>query len=121
MGLGTSSGVVIVAFNNETDADAVMSAFESADVLGTQDARTFSVEVDANEVVNEVLECPVGLIQAVGATLTTDSASASVEYAGLPATVNDSFSCGDVIEIRLSQRQSGDAVTYALTMRVIPG
>ncbi len=129
-----SQGTVIVAFRNATNVPVTFLAWRSADTVDlTRDSRNFSVEVQAGEVGNEVLDCPVGIISpgslsatyapdTVGATITTTGAA--VAYGGTMLVSGQAFSCGDVIEIRVSPGTStGEdaAAQYVITVRVIPG
>jgi len=127
-------GTIIVAFRNATNVPVTFHAWRSADTADlTRDSRNFSVEVQAGEVGNEVLDCPVGIISpgslsatytpdSVGATIT--STAADVPYAGPPLVSGQAFSCGDVVEIRISPGTGGGedtAAQYVISVRVIPG
>jgi hypothetical protein len=130
-------GTVIVAFNNTTRYPATFFAYQSADATDlTRSSRNFSADIAAGKVGNEVLDCPVGLISpgslssafavdTVAATLGgvagSTAADAIVGYAGNPVISGSGFSCGDVIEIRLSGGGTVEAPTFAITVRVIPG
>jgi hypothetical protein len=126
-------GVVIVAFDNTTRYPAQFFAFESlrADDL-TQSSRNFSAEVPAGQVQNEVLDCPVGLIipGSMGDNFAYDSTAVIVTgpdfaeikpYNGPPLLSGSSYSCGDLVEIRLSPPPGGGEQGFVVTVRVIPG
>jgi hypothetical protein len=130
-------GTVIVAFNNTTRYPATFFAYQSADATDlTRSSRNFSADIAAGKVGNEVLDCPVGLIApgsldstfnpaGVAASLAGVAGStvalAEVAYFGNSVISGSSFSCGDVIEIRLSAGGTTEAPTFAITVRVIPG
>ena len=130
-------GTVIVAFNNTTRYPATFFAYESADAVNlARSSRNFSADIAAGKVGNEVLECPVGLISpgSLSSTFTVDGVAASVAgvagttgvlatvgYTGNPVISGSSFSCGDVIEIRLSAGGTTEAPTFVISVRVIPG
>lgn len=132
--LTRNPGDVIVAFVNDSGTGAEFFAFSAQDATDlTKGARNFSAFVEAGDVANEVLDCPVGYISpgtlgadfsidTVGAILsatdTTDTTAASVDYAAPGVVVESSFECGDVIEIRLGMTAGG---ALQLRMRVIPG
>lgn len=134
LGIGGSQGVTIVAFNNETQYPATMYAYFSTSAADlTSGAKNFSAQVAGGEVVNEVLECPVGRIgpgelsDAEGgvntraATVTTDAGRVDVLFEG-PAVVSPAISCGDVVEIRLIE--TGIALdqegAFRVVVKVIP-
>lgn len=128
-------GTVIVAFNNQTQFPADFFAFESVDARDlTRSSRNFSVHVDPNQVRNEVIDCPVGLISpgSLGATfaistqavdvLAAGGAAAQVAYAGQPLENGTAFVCGDIIEIRLVAAAGGTQQqnqAYQLIVQVI--
>ena len=126
-------GVVIVAFNNTTRYPAQFFAFESLDADDlTQSSRNFSAEVAAGQVQNEVLDCPVGLIApgSLGDNFAYDSTAVVVTgpdfaeikpYNGPPLLSGSSFSCGDLVEIRVSATGAGAGERFAVTVRVVPG
>ncbi len=109
-----SQGTVLVAFRNNTRFPATFSAFKATDASDySRGGRNFSVPVAANDVGNEVLECPVGVISpgALGlgfafdgtaaVTIETDTGVQTVAYAGDPLVAGQAFTCGDVVELRL--------------------
>jgi hypothetical protein len=133
-----SQGTVIVAFRNATSFPATFNAFEaevrSADAadLAVGDARNFSLEVDANGIGNEVIQCPVGVfapgslgadfaVVAEAAVVNEDGGQQTVDYGGAPLIAGTAFSCGDVIEVRLEATGDNEDLTYTLVVRVIPG
>lgn len=127
-------GVVIVAFNNMTRFSAQFLAFESKDSQDlTRGARNFTADVQAGEVSNEVLDCPVELLSpgsldagftraTVSAVVMTDSGQQEVSYTG-PVLITPDFRCGDLIEFRLiSTGGGGDAAEeFRISVQVIPG
>jgi hypothetical protein len=127
----SGQGTVIVAFQNATRYPVTFFAFESQDTTDLSiDSRNFSLEVANGEVGNEVLSCPLGLISPgslnasfqiseVAAEVQAEAGAVQVAYGGAPLQINSAFSCGDVIEMRVSP--SGDATTFVLTVRVVPG
>lgn len=131
--LNPQQGTVIVAFNNTTRSPAAFSAYWSRDARDlTRHARNFGVDVPAGSVRNEVLECPVGQFSpgTLGADFSrsrgavvvqTATGFETIDYPGPELTVGDGFACGDVIEVRLSAIGTGEAVTYSVSVRVIPG
>jgi len=135
-----TQGVVLVSFNNTTRFPTEFFAYE----MGAQDSpntwRSFSAEVAGGEVQNEVLDCPVEVISpgSVGADLSIDTTAAvgggtattgtgtetvtfTVAYEGPPLVSGRTFTCGDVIEIRLSQTGTADQADFVVSVRVIPG
>lgn len=126
LGISSGGGVVIVAFNNTTDYTAIFEAFESVSATDlTNDSRQFSVEVTSDSVANEVLNCPLGLVYPIGATVVTTSGVATAVYAGPELTSPDMFSCGDVIEFRLEETRTtttnGTESTFNIVVQVVPG
>lgn len=130
-------GTVMVAFNNTTRYPATFFAYLSVDATDlTRSSRNFSADIAAGKVGNEVLDCPVGLISpgsldsafapggiaaSVAGVAGSTAALAEVAYAGNPVISGSSFSCGDVIEIRLTAGGTTEAPTFAVSVRVIPG
>ena len=135
--INPQQGTVIVAFNNTTRYPATFFAYEGADAANlARSSRNFSADVAAGKVGNEVLDCPVGIISpgSLTSTFTVDTLAATVAaVAGTTGTLTSvaytynavisgsSFSCGDVIEIRLSAGGTTEAPVFAVTVRVIPG
>ena len=133
----TPPGVVMITFKNSTSLPATFFAFEAADVNNLDAGRNFSVPVAAGQVGNEVVNCPVGAIypgtvlasgalSGEAAILQGTGSVAVVGYAGGLLTAGQVYSCGDVVEIGVSQvaatDSSGNAVqSYVITVRVIPG
>lgn len=135
----SGQGVVIVAFNNTTRFNATFYAYESLDAVDlSRQARNFSQVVAPSEVKNEVIDCPVervspGSLDASYAEIPVavvvegqgTAEGEQVTYTGGPLISGQAFSCGDVIEIRLSQRQTGTGdqaeTEFFLTVRVLPG
>lgn len=128
------SGVVIVAFNNTTNASVTFYAFAAPNRQDVSGARNFSLQVDPLSVGNEVLDCPVaviapGTLQAdfstdgVAALIQTEDAETTVNYAGQPLLSGTAFTCGDVVEVRLvsTTAGTGDNVEYSILVRRIPG
>lgn len=121
-----SPGVIVVAFNNESSAPGEFYAFESVSAQDLSiDSRNFSLPVDPFETRNEVIECPVGMVspgsltdafafQGLAATMETNTGEVTVTYEGTPLIAGQDFSCGDLIEIRVS-------ATYILSVQVHPG
>ena len=121
-----SPGVIVVAFNNESSAPGTFYAFESASAQDLSfDSRNFSLSVDPAEIRNEVIECPVGMVspgsltdafalQGLAATMVTNAGEVTVAYEGSPLVAGQDFSCGDLIEVRVS-------ATYVLSVQVHPG
>ncbi len=127
-------GTVLVAFNNGTRSQATFFAFEAPNAEDlASGSRNFSITVEAGQVRNEVLECPVDLFTpgTLGADLSLDSTAAivltgdaageAVAYGGNPLTQGDAYECGDVIEVRLTPVGTGDAAGFALAIQIIPG
>lgn len=126
-------GVVLVAFNNTTRSPATFYAFEAASAQDfSQSSGNFSVEVEAGEVRNEILDCPVAVISPgrLSNDFTPESIAASVGAGGSAATVNytgpvlvsgSSFACGDLVEIRLSAAAAEEGEQYGVSVRVIKG
>jgi hypothetical protein len=130
-------GTVMVAFNNTTRYPATFFAYLSVDATDlTRSSRNFSADIAAGKVGNEVLDCPVGLISpgaldsafspsgvaaSVAGVAGSTTALAEVAYTGNPVISGSSFSCGDVIEIRLAAGGTTESPTFAITVRVIPG
>lgn len=138
-----AQGVVVVAFDNTTRFPATFYAFSSADRLDlTRDSRNFSVAVDANSQGNEVLDCPVGVISpgelddsfmpstdlaaTINGTITddegnTETVDATVAYGGVPLELGESFQCGDLIIVRLSEVVADTDTTYQISISVQRG
>ena len=130
-------GTVLVAFDNTTRFPATFFAYESVDAQDlTRSSRNFSADVAAGKVANEVLDCPVGLISPgslgsnfavdrtaviLAGTVGTTATGTTLLYAGNPVISGSSFSCGDVIEIRLSATGAADQPVFTVSVRVIPG
>lgn len=132
-------GTIIIAFNNQTQYAAEFRAFTLTDLNDiTRGSRNLVTAVDPNEVVNEVLDCPIGLISpgglaadfsidVVGALVAVVSEEGAemmtVEYdtPALSLRSGESYSCGDVIEIRLESSISEGELVFLLQMSVIPG
>jgi len=130
-------GTILVAFVNNTRFTATFYGYKTSSATDlSSGAKNFSAEVAPGEVQNEVLECPIGVvspgslgtdfsIDATAATLSDvaggEAAAAVVAYAGTPLVSGSAFSCGDVIEVRLTQVTVGDQVEFLLSVRVIPG
>ena len=108
-------GTVMVAFKNSTSFPVVFSAFKASDAQDhSLGARNFTVPVDTNDVGNEVLQCPVAVVSpgALNAAFAADNSRAAVvqastgtvtvAYQGQPLFSGATFTCGDVIEVRLS-------------------
>ncbi len=130
-------GVVIVAFNNQTQFPADFQAWEAKNARDLrQQSRNFVVHVEAGKQGNEVLDCPIGVIspgsldatfapQAQAVTVWTTSQgntqSTQVAYAGQPLEVGTAFQCGDVIEITLvaAAAQQGGQQAFQLLVQVI--
>lgn len=128
-------GVVIVALNNMTLSSATFYAYHSQGAGSPQarskGSRNFSVLVESGEARNEVIECPVGEIspgsldagfdpESLAAVVHTVDGDVNVDYGGIPLEISKSFSCGDVIEIRLVPLTTGDDTDYRIVVRVIP-
>jgi hypothetical protein len=128
-------GVVLVAFNNTTTFSAEFLAYEIGNVRNAAgSSRNFSAVVDAGQQWNEVLDCPVARISpgTLGANLQVDStavtvagagaaAGTTVTYDGPPLDSGNAYTCGDLIEIRLSNTGSADTPTFVVSVRVIRG
>ncbi len=130
-------GVVMVAFNNTTRFPAEFFAYAVGNTQNlTATAHNFSAQVEAGQQQNEVLDCPVALISPgsldasfqpvttavnVGGATGTQGVTATVTYTGPAVTEPDAYSCGDVIEIRLSATGAADTPTYSVSVRVIRG
>ncbi len=140
-------GTVIVAFHNTTPYTATFFAYESVDTVDlSQSSHNFSTVVGADEVKNEVLECPVGQIApgSLAADFTPDTLAAAVrvvtadqqtqtvelvdvEYAGDPLVSGIAFTCGDLVELRLvvattaADNQGGTQQQFRMVVQVIPG
>lgn len=130
-------GVVVVAFNNTTQFPAEFYAYEAPNAQNvSSSSRNFSAQVDAGKQQNEVLDCPVGVISpgslnasfqpdstavTVAGTAGTQGVVATVAYTGPALEVSKAYSCGDLIEIRLSATGTTDQPTFAVSVRVIPG
>lgn len=136
-------GVVVVAFENDTNFPATFYAFSSADRTDlTRESRNFSVFVDANSEGNEVLDCPVGVISpgqlddsfnpstagavAISGSTTDDEGNVetvetTVGYGGVPLVLGEAFQCGDLIVVRLAEVVSGDDTEYQISIRVQRG
>ncbi len=110
-----SQGTVMVAFRNSTSFPATFAAFKANDAGDySRGGRNFSVPVAANDTGNEVLECPVEVIApgalglgfvydaSAAVTIETDSGPQTIAYAGEPLIAGQTFTCGYVIEMRLS-------------------
>jgi hypothetical protein len=128
------SGVILVAFNNTTRYNATFYAISLTDLDDIlKGSRSFSAEIEAGETGNEVLECPVGAVSPgilypdfsfseVGATVDAGEAGlVDIPYVGPLLELGTAYSCGDVIEIRLTEQRSGEAQTFVVSLRVIPG
>lgn len=128
-------GVVIVAFNNATSSWATFRAYQSQGAgspeARSKGARNFYLQVESGDVRNEVIECPVGEIspgsldasfdpESLAAVVHTAGGDVNVDYGGVPLEISKSFSCGDVIEIRLVPLTTGDDTDYRIVVRVIP-
>ena len=133
-----SQGVVIVSFKNATSHAATFFAFAAQESTNLSAGRNFSRPVAAGEVGNEVLDCPVGVIipGSVGSAnainsstviVQTSSALETVTYGGDPLLVNQTYTCGDVVELGLYSTTASTGTdttateTFFLTVRVIPG
>jgi len=131
-------GTVIVAFYNQTPYPAQFRAFESLDAADlTRDSRNFSAVVGAMDVANEVLSCPVGVVSPgtlgadfslagadpIAAVVQAGDGTVEVSYGGQPLLSGETYSCGDVVEIRLYSAGGGGETdaAYGVTVRVIPG
>lgn len=129
--LSRPTGVVMVAFVNNSNAPAQFYAYYTANLTDwSVDSRNFSLTVDAGGVGNEVIECPVAV---VGPGMITDVTSfatnplavtvadadgegntTDISYTGPAPQAGTSFECGDVIEITLR-------ADLVVTVRVVPG
>jgi hypothetical protein len=133
-------GVIIIALNNTTPADATFRYFYTTQTndpgTAAQTTRNSGAEVLAGEVINEVIDCPVGRVSpgTLLADLSRDTVAAQVldvsgegtelvdvEYTGPALSSGVAYGCGDVIEIRLSREGAADAIQYRIDLRVIPG
>jgi len=136
---------VMLVYNNETDFEASFLVTVSDDTADpTSNARSINATLQPNEVIANVLECPLGVITpgTASADFTTGTVAVQVTaaagtgveandvtYNGAPLVFGDDFQCGDVIEIRAIQFQAeqqaaGDTQTQAafgIRVRVIPG
>jgi hypothetical protein len=142
--LSPSQGTVIVSFRNLTQSSAVFFAYKQTDASDPNTgAKTFSADVRAGQIGNEVLDCPIGLVSPgqLGAAadggaaaggpaavvMTVDAQGAvtvvEVTYTGPPLLAGEAFNCGDVIEMRLQATPAGtgQGQQYVVTVRVIPG
>ena len=124
------AGVIIVSFTNNTTSPVQFFAYESAEALDpTVDSRNFSVEVEAGERLNEVLDCPIGLVcpGSLAADFSRETLAAlvlstgdEVNYEGVVLTQGQEFTCGDIIDIQLDPPAAA-AGNYLFTVRVVPG
>ncbi len=135
----TQQGVVIVVFNNTTQFPVTFQAFEGVEVGAgdsVSEARNFSIDVNAGEDLNQVLDCPVEVISpgtlaadstltnrgTVAATVFTATNVLQIQYVSEPLRSGLAYSCGDVIEFRLVQAGAGEnEQQYGLVIRVLPG
>jgi hypothetical protein len=128
-------GTILVAFKNDTAFPAVFSAYKANNAQNLSlGARNFTVQVAANNVGNEVLECPVALVSpgaltagfvasgSSAAIVQTATGSTTVAYTGQALVSGTVYTCGDVIEIRLSasaaatSQPSGQQASGGLTV-----
>jgi hypothetical protein len=133
-----AQGVVIVVFNNQTSNTAGFFGFSTASATDpSRDSRNFAVEVEPKSNKNEVVDCPVAVIDpgrlaadfsidnTAAVVIDSTGAATAVAYTGPALLVGTSFNCGDVIEFRLDEVQTTTGTTttqsFAITVRVIPG
>ena len=128
-----SAGTIIVSFENRTTSPATFYAFEAAGPLSSEpEARNFSVVADAGGTRNEVLDCPVSVISlgvldaayasdGIGAVVISDGGEVEVTYAGSDLVSGQEFTCGDVVDVILTEQGGTDNEQYLLSVRVIPG
>jgi hypothetical protein len=129
------TGTVIVVFNNQTQFPVTFYAFQAQEPNDLRvDAANLSLTVDPNATRNDVLDCPVGVISPgvldndfnpdpLAATVFTGQQGVDLNYAGAPLLSGRDYTCGDVIEIRVTAGAAGgDAQqAFAVTVRVLPG
>jgi hypothetical protein len=130
-------GVVLVAFDNQTDFDAVFFAWAASDAGDlTAGSRNFSSFVPAGEQRNEVVRCPVGAVGpgSLTADFTLDPLAAQVRVvtdtgvdtadveATVPVESGVAFDCGDLIVIRLQPTivQADQEADFVITVQVVP-
>lgn len=124
------TGRVVVNFENRTNSSVAFFAYEassSSDV--TRDSRNFSVVVEANQIRNEVLDCPLGQFapglltdtfeyENLAARLSgTGGEEGDVEYTGAILISPGDFACGDVLNVRIDPTAGGG---YVITVQVFP-
>lgn len=130
-------GRVVVAFNNTTRFPASFFAFTARDAVDlSAGARNFSVFVAASQQGNEVLDCPAALVApgTLAADFSFDNLAAlvvvngelvEVPYDGPALLDGTTYSCGDLIEIRLSAFTLGTGenaeVEFLISVRILRG
>ena len=137
---GSTSGTVLIAFTNNSQFSAQFVA-QAFDTLSEDSVTTaggpITATVDAGKNRTFAVDCPVAAIvpgDASGGTTSTISVGVLSEaadgtvttldlvFAGNPLYSGDDFLCGDVIEMRLLQVGTGEAVEdFLLQVRVLPG
>lgn len=138
LGLPTSgaTGSVIVVFENETSSAAQFHVFAVQDANAT-DGVDYSLPVSAGDTDNVVFDCPIQRVALgspsadlvsdnIGATVFATDGDVAVAYAGGAFEVNDTFSCGDVIAVRLqaitTTGTDGTVTsTFGFEVEIIPG
>lgn len=127
-------GRVIMAFENDTTSPAIFVAYHAGDSSDlTKDPQNFSVQVEAAETRNAVIDCPIGImgpgailedftIGNTAAGVDTANGQVAVLYLGTPLISGSDFNCGDVIVVRLQSAATGDQQEqFVLTVEVQPG
>lgn len=125
------NGIVVVAFNNQTNQDVQFLYYTALDANDLTDGvDLFTETVAPGETNSKALFCPFalfslgsvgqnGAVTTVGANL----GGTQVQYTGSQLRSGSEFVCGDVIEVSLITTATGDQQNQQATfrIRVIPG
>lgn len=114
-------GSVVVTFNNTTTLTTTFLIGVSDDPRdATANLKAVTgAAVDGGATRNRVLDCPVGVVTPVSAVVDAPAQGdpTGVDFAGAGLVYGRDFTCGDVIELKLSRGGAG----LVLEARVIPG
>jgi len=124
-------GSVLIAFTNDTPNPVEFHAYTASDAADlSKGARNYFVEAPPGQTLNEVIDCPIGLVSlgTVGEDLMVDrtgaivrpaaEAAVAVAYTGAELPYGSGLSCGDVVAVRI--RGSGtEGDPYTISVRVL--